>query len=91
MIEDVDVSMDAGNGHYGNYSIMISLYLLADPRGLPGTRAPSLGLISFIFMQFRKNIYQIIAFHTQLRSCPLSPPSRKILDPPLNIIIQNMC
>ena len=43
LIEDVDVSMDAGNGHYGNYSIMISLYPLADP---------SPGPISFIFMQF---------------------------------------
>ena len=26
MVEDVDLSMDAGYGNYGNYSIMISFY-----------------------------------------------------------------
>ena len=38
---------------------------LADPREVPGTRAP-LGPISFIFMQFSAKVCQIIAWRTPL-------------------------
>ena len=54
---------------------------MADPRGAPGTRAPSLGPNFFNFMQFWGKLAKIIGWRPHL--CSWCTLLWEILDPPL--------